>query len=283
VERTDAAKQCFREIEKQYQQRLRKQPRGLRSFEAAVTRHSSRETSIRAGQTSRAEASRLPLRADAEALCRAARYKNDLLAELIKARNPKARIPNSWTESERSPKLLEGFLRIPDILGIGFGAKMVNGRPAGSQPALRIYVRTKKPRHQVRPAEIVPSVVNGIPTDVIPVGKISLAAPIKCGTSVGPSSGIAGTLGCLVEKQDAPLVRFILSCSHVLADSPTPRRGDPIFAPALLDVTPGNPAPQPIAQLEDWGDLAQPNELDAAIAQLINPQGEFITDHKSLL
>jgi len=196
----------------------------------------------------------------------ASRCKSELVAALVKARSLQGR--SSAADFESPKGLAAALLEMPDILGVGYGAKMVGGRPAGSQPALRVYVRAKRPRRDLSPHELVQSEINGVPTDVVAVGEIALAR-IKCGSSIGPASGVAGTLGCVVEKPDDPSRRFILSCGHVLADLPTAKPGDAIFAPALQDAAPG--AAIKISRLEAWSIPSQANDLDAAIAELINP------------
>ena len=191
--------------------------------------------------------------------------KLELLASLMRARDSSARIrvaPPGATEREIVGPIL---LQMPDIIGIGFGAKLVNGIIAGEAPVLRVYMRAKKPRHALDSCELIPAAVNGVSTDVIAVGEISPLSAVKCGTSISAESGTSGTIGCLVEKLDDPSRRFILSCSHVMADSPKTKKGDSIFAPSVRRVLGRATA---IARLEDWTRLESQPLVDAAIAEL---------------
>src|SRR4029077_10867515 len=123
--------------------------------------------------------------------------------------------------------------------------------------------------------------VNGVPTDVIPVGDLAaLALPTSCGVSVGHFMISAGTLGCLVQST-APGTgdHFILSNNHVLANTNSGTKegpgvpGDDIWEPGPLD---GGMAPA-IAQLTDFEPIVfgslpagSKNTIDAAIARVLN-------------
>jgi hypothetical protein len=161
---------------------------------------------------------------------------------------------------------------LPDsnILGVGYGAKVTSG--AGLDVlAIRVYVRAKIPRSALSQAEEVPSAVNGVPTDIIPVGDLAaqFPRPVRCGVSCGHYKITAGTLGCLVSKNGDD--RFILSNNHVLANSNDASLGDDILEPGPIDGGAANP---PIAHLTDFETLdfsGAPNRIDAAIAELIHP------------
>jgi hypothetical protein len=162
--------------------------------------------------------------------------------------------------------------RRANILGVGFGAKVVGGSLV-EDLALRVYVRSKRPRTELATDELVPESVGGRPTDVIAVGDLAaLDRPVECGVSVGHIDVTAGTLGCLVELAGAPAGdRFILSNNHVLADSSAGRSGDPILEPAPMD---GGDPEDPIAALHRSVEIrfdGTPNEVDAAVARLHDP------------
>lgn len=159
-----------------------------------------------------------------------------------------------------------------NILGVGFGAKEVGGSMVDDL-AVRVYVRSKKPRVELTSDELVPASVGGRPTDVIAVGDLAaLARPVECGVSVAHIDVTAGTLGCLVELADAPEGdRYILSNNHVLADSNAGTPGDPILEPAPMD---GGDPDDPIATLHRAVQIhfdGTPNEVDAAVALLNDP------------
>lgn len=159
-----------------------------------------------------------------------------------------------------------------NVLGIGFGAKITQGATVSGQLAVRVYVRAKKLISDLAAAELVPSMINGMPTDVLAVGDITAyARPTACGVSVGHHLVPAGTLGCLVERQNEPGQPCILSNNHVLANCNAAAAGDPILEPASRD---GGAAFAPIARLTAWHPLqfgGPVNQIDAAIAYLENP------------
>jgi hypothetical protein len=160
---------------------------------------------------------------------------------------------------------------LPDtnILGVGYGAKVTSG--AGLDVlAVRVYVRAKAPRGSLSQNELVPDHLNGVPTDVIPVGDVAaqFPRPVRCGVSCGHVNITAGTLGCLVTKNGTD--QFILSNNHVLADSNSGSIGDDILEPGPLDGGKANP---PIAHLSDFEPIdfsGNANSIDAAIAELVN-------------
>ena len=156
-----------------------------------------------------------------------------------------------------------------DIIGLGFGSRMTNGVVVQGEEAIRVYVREKTPLSSLSSNRAIASYVNGVPTDVIPVGDLVAAArPTPCGVSVGHYAITAGTLGCLVKKHDDDDNLFILSNNHVLADCDRAHIGDLILEPGPDD---GGRIDDPIAHLTDFEPIAHgnPNTIDAAIARLL--------------
>lgn len=155
-----------------------------------------------------------------------------------------------------------------NIRGIGFGAKITSG--AGlDETAIRVYVRAKQPRRTLTNAERVPEQINGMPTDVIPVGDIAAAA-VPCGVSVGHVKVTAGTIGCVVTLASRPGRFFILSNNHVLANANAAQVDDHIIQPGTLD---GGRLPH-IATLTEFEPLrfdGSRNSMDAAVAELLDP------------
>lgn len=156
-----------------------------------------------------------------------------------------------------------------NVLGVGFGAKVAAGAAVAGETAVRIYVRTKIPAASLPRSEVVPSEVNGMPTDVVQVGDVvAFARPTKCGVSVGHRAITTGTLGCLVRRQGSD-DHYILSNNHVLANANDAAVGDPILEPGPLD---GGVLDDPIAQLTEFEplDFSGPNRMDAAIAAVLS-------------
>jgi hypothetical protein len=167
-----------------------------------------------------------------------------------------------------------------NVVGVGIGTKVKNGK-AMKTTAIRFYVDRKVPKNSVPKGDMLPSKINGIPTDVIETGRFFAQAlpiaqqrlrPAKGGCSVGfQATGfvMAGTLGCVVTDGAK---RFVLSNNHVLANENALPLNSPIFQPGLLDN--GNPATDRIAKLSKFVRIKKvpaKNTVDAAIAGLDSP------------
>ncbi|TMW73412.1 hypothetical protein [Alteribacter natronophilus] len=147
------------------------------------------------------------------------------------------------------------LLNKENVTGIGIGEKVVNGVPTG-KPALLTFVTSKQPAAMLKPADLVPEFIDGVPTDVIEIGSVSVQPdlqremrtlpgnaltsrirPVKGGWSVGHPDITAGTAGAIVTSgegtQEAKY--FILSNNHVLANSNEAVEGDPVIQPGSAD------------------------------------------------
>jgi hypothetical protein len=164
-----------------------------------------------------------------------------------------------------------------NVVGVGVGTKLKDGKVTNT-PAIRFYVERKVPKTAVPKSDLLPSKIDGVPTDVVETGRFFAQAvptaqrrhrPAKGGCSVGfQATGfvMAGTFGCLVTNGED---RFVLSNNHVLADENSLPLKSPIFQPGLLDngVAPGDR----IARLSKFvkiKKLPANNKVDAAIAAL---------------
>ena len=177
-----------------------------------------------------------------------------------------------------------------NVVGVGLGAKITKGK-ATRQRCVRFYVDRKLGETAIPPEFVLPSVVNGVPTDVIETGRfLALPAaipieqksqqkieqkrlrPASPGCSIGfqftgAKAGfvMAGTFGAVVA---AGGVRYILSNNHVLADENSLPIGSAIFQPGLLDH--GKVPTDQIAKLTRFVPLktGAANAVDAAIAEV---------------
>ena len=131
---------------------------------------------------------------------------------------------------------------MPNVNGVGVGMKWVNGVPT-DQPAILVFVQKKLPETNVismfSASDMIPPVIDGIPTDVIEVGDIVLQnfrqriRPIKPGYSTSQKDVTAGTIGgFFIDRQGDPVV---LSNNHVLANENRAKVGDYIYQPGILD------------------------------------------------
>ena len=187
----------------------------------------------------------------------ARQHKDELLTRMFPARKAKA----------PAASLLSSIPPEANIRGVGFGAKVTSGAGIDTA-AVRVYVRAKQPKRLLSENELVPSEINGVPTDVIAVGEI-FAAAVACGVSVGHVNVTAGRLGCLVKRAAASGKRFILSNNHVLANANNAKKNDAILQPGKID----GGVPPAIAKLTDFEPLhfdGTPNLIDAAIAELVD-------------
>ncbi|HYT74090.1 MAG TPA: hypothetical protein VEL79_05020, partial [Vicinamibacterales bacterium] len=127
------------------------------------------------------------------------------------------------------------LLRVPGINAVGLGGRIVGGRPTGDV-AIKVFVTRKRPASEVPPDELVPASIEGVPTDVVELGRVRRAtgvpgvtrpsgkladfkeySPLRGGISVATEGkqGFA-TLGCLlVDPNDSSGV-YALTNHHVV-------------------------------------------------------------------
>jgi len=183
-----------------------------------------------------------------------------------------------------SSKSLDYLLSLPQVVGVGYGLKEQGGAVTGVK-AVTVLVSKKLPKEQLAAHELVPSTIEGLPTDVIEVGclkahraeahppkaqgetkqaRTAIWRPAPPGVSIGHYKITAGTFGAVVYERSS-LQPLILSNNHVLANSSNGRDqraklNDPILQPGAYDLDPA-----PAAQATRTG--AQEN-LDYTIARL---------------
>ncbi|MBC9796900.1 hypothetical protein [Sinomicrobium weinanense] len=140
-----------------------------------------------------------------------------------------------------------------NVVATGIGYKTVAGRTT-SDLSIICSVEVKKPSSRLRERDLVPSYVQGIPTDVRPVGVLRAFQnpterfrPAPGGVSIGHYRITAGTLGCLVVRDGQ---RYILSNNHVLANSNEAQTGDPVLQPGPHDG--GTESRDRIAELSEF-------------------------------
>jgi hypothetical protein len=110
-----------------------------------------------------------------------------------------------------------------------------------------VLVEKKRPKSQVGKSDLVPAEIDGIPTDVVEVGKIEALTfnaktrPSLPGYSIGHHAITAGTFGCVVRdvrRGHDPVDEddyLILSNNHVLAVVNAGQPGDLILQPGPFD------------------------------------------------
>ncbi len=170
-----------------------------------------------------------------------------------------------------------------NIVGVGIGTKFTDGVETNTQ-CVRFYVAEKIPKGGLPQRNVLPTDIDGLPTDVIVTGKFRMLntasdnklkrRPIRPGTSIGfafppPKDNfvMAGTFGAVVAKGG---VQYILSNNHVLSENGLISPGGKIFQPGLLDG--GDPSTDQVAVLTRFVEIkgTGTNSVDCAIAEIIN-------------
>jgi hypothetical protein len=133
------------------------------------------------------------------------------------------------------------LFKIPGVVRIGFGLKEKNNELL-SEYVCRVYVSEKKPKEAVSPAELIPSEINGLKTDVIEFREQHPAS--SCETIINPGMEItkvvfnvpgigSGSIGCFLKK-DGDTNRYLLTNDHVLtSEQEMAPREKRIFQPKL--------------------------------------------------
>jgi len=166
----------------------------------------------------------------------------------------------------------------PNIVGVGIGQKVTKGLELNTL-CVCFYVVEKLPTSKIPARYLVPPVLaanNGRATftDVKAVGRLVPQAnplakqkPIESAFSVGHIDITAGSLGAIVKKGTK---RYLLSNSHVLANSGKGKPGDKVLYPGPADGG-VNPADW-VASLSEAVPFTKGgafvNEVDAALAEV---------------
>jgi len=182
------------------------------------------------------------------------------------------------TVSQVKERFKETILRKPNVVGVGTGFKEVRGRRTTDLCVVAL-VRVKVPRAGLAEDALVPSRVEGIPTDVVEVGELRAEQartdrwrPAPGGISIGHFKVTAGTLGTVVRDR-AGGGRLILSNNHVLANSNQAIVGDPVLQPGAIDG--GSPNSDTLARLERFVEIQFNQEpptcgIAKLVAELLN-------------
>lgn len=208
----------------------------------------------------------------AAAVVRAAEPTSDTLpvdADWFEARDALS----AWLDRgqrEVAPRSVRADERASRVLGVGIGFKRTGDTLTGDI-AVKVYVVEKLPEGELAERLVVPSEVDGYPTDVDPIGEVVPQSyafhydrPVRCGVSVGHRAVSAGTLGCLVVLENNHLA--ILSNNHVLANANNAKSGDAILQAGVAD---GGAFPQDtLGVLETFIPISgtTTNLVDAAVA-----------------
>lgn len=138
------------------------------------------------------------------------------------------------------------LLKKSNVIGVGVGFKETGGKRTADL-SLSVLVQEKVDLQSLSKKEIIPKAVDGIPTDVIRVGKVvayqsprERRRPAPPGVSIGHYAITAGTFGAVVRDATTNEM-LLLSNNHVFANSNDASQGDAIIQPGAAD---GGRAPQ---------------------------------------
>lgn len=156
---------------------------------------------------------------------------------------PRGRVESLGVKARGHTESLRGVTRSDNIVALGISEKISNNQGTG-ELALTFYVEEKIPLSELREDMAIPSMIpnalarnDGVLTDVVVIGKlrpeINVARKvIQPGNSIGHVDVSAGTFGAVVTDGKT---HFLLSNSHVLANSGLGKKGDVIVYPGVLD------------------------------------------------
>jgi hypothetical protein len=169
-----------------------------------------------------------------------------------------------------------------NVIGVGVGYKETSGQKT-SDLSLSVLVRNKLAHQDLNTKDLVPSSIDGIPTDVVRVGKVvaykshkDRFRPTPGGVSIGHFAITAGTFGAPVKDATTGEL-LLLSNNHVLANSNDAHINDSIIQPGAAD---GGRGPQdrianllrfvPIRYKNDDGGGGGGDDDQCAIASFIS-------------
>lgn len=165
----------------------------------------------------------------------------------------------------------------PNVIGAGIAQKETEGAILDDL-SICFYVKKKVAKSKLDPKHILPQVIASptgaaIFTDVVALGTIRAQVnkknnPVVSGFSVGHVDISAGTIGAIVRRGKK---RYLLSNSHVLANSGIGEKGDDIVYPGVTDG--GKMPANHVAKLSRFVAFKQTeafeNEMDAALAEVL--------------
>jgi len=138
------------------------------------------------------------------------------------------------------PRIKNELIFRKNVVAVGIGYKRTSGKKT-DELCIICSVDKKVSKEKLAANEMVPQSFDSVATDVIATGPFYALQdpkgkfrPAPGGVSIGHQLVTAGTLGCLVTKEDKNY-RYILSNNHVLANSNDASIGDPILQPGTYD------------------------------------------------
>lgn len=134
-------------------------------------------------------------------------------------------------------KAIEKYLPRDNVTGVAVGRKLKNGQWT-DEICISIRVKEKKPLSELKKKDVLPKTILGIKTDVLehsykPLTQYNRLDPLQGGVSIGREGArTAGTLGCIVFKDDEP---HILTNFHVVVPSGYSSLNEYMMQPSGVD------------------------------------------------
>ncbi|OGF54626.1 MAG: hypothetical protein A2Z21_02985 [Candidatus Fraserbacteria bacterium RBG_16_55_9] len=213
------------------------------------------------------------------------KIRNELIAAKTNLRDRLFRPAQRITPQALSLRKAKRFHPLPDVnlVGLGIGEKVTSNKRTGEM-CVKVLVAKKFPKGKIKSADLIPTEIDGIPTDIEGVGyptKFAISQqqrhrPVPGGVSISLDLNavdfrFAGTLGIVVvDKKDSQRL-YALSNNHVLADENRTKPGAGVVQPGTLD---GGKNSDQIARLSRFVPLKfgnRRNWMDAAIAEFDRP------------
>jgi hypothetical protein len=169
-------------------------------------------------------------------------------------------------------KVVRDFMNRRNVVACGVGYKIAGNQEIPT-PCVAVSVTHKEPASMLSADDLIPQMVEDVPTDVVETGEIvalginrrTVLRPVRPGLSIGHIQGTTGTIGCIVKRGTQ---RYILSNNHVMALVNKARLGDPIIQPGRTD---GGSLDDTIAELAAFVPL---RFVEVEAAQGIEPMSQ---------
>ena len=193
------------------------------------------------------------------------------------SKSKKTSVPTSAEIQKAYETALHRYIGRPEVTGITIGPKIKRGQEGAA--AIRIYVAEKFDTKVLLARDVLPEMIGGVPTDIIPRRYRGHAMsdaerrlrryrvePLQPGVSLSLPGGNTGTLGLIVRKYDEPKDLGILTAAHVVVRLNSDAQHAIIQPPASFSGS----STDKIAELGAF--LLPPLSGDAAFCKLTTPR-----------
>lgn len=125
------------------------------------------------------------------------------------------------------------WLTQENLVGLGIGERLADG-DWQSERVLKVYVKEKRSKSRIKISEripdhiLLPGTEEPVPLDVEAIGEPELHATARSGSAIVGTTGINGSLGCLVRDNARSGAYGLISNAHVLGLSNNTRKGTKI-------------------------------------------------------